>query len=41
MKRDPFWLPPQASELARIKYWKMLGKFATGKKSTVMVGVKY
>lgn len=41
MKRDPFWLPYQASEQSRAKYWKMLGKLARGKAATVLIGVKY
>jgi hypothetical protein len=40
LKRDPFWVPLHPSDEVRDRFWKMLGKYA-GKKSTVMVGVKY
>lgn len=41
MTRDPFWLPMHPSEEQRDRFWRKLGKFARGKKSTVLVGVKY
>jgi hypothetical protein len=41
LRRDPFWLPLQATEQTRDRYWKMLGKYARSKTASVLVGVKY